>query len=85
LIECFNSSHKKIDSSLLHKSNGKGSSSSHSLVGMVIPLVFGGIKLMKNDKPFDVNGLSSPLIGQKVYLQNNTQNATVVAFCIYSR
>jgi outer membrane protein OmpA-like peptidoglycan-associated protein len=48
---------------------GISPSSSNSLVGMVMPLVFGGIKHMVNDKSLDANGLSSLLLGQKEYLQ----------------
>jgi len=48
---------------------GISPSSSNSLVGMVMPLVFGGIKHIVNDKSLDANGLSSLLLGQKEYLQ----------------
>ena len=48
---------------------GISPSSSNSLVGMVMPLVFGGIKHVVNDKSLDANGLSSLLLGQKEYLQ----------------
>jgi len=48
---------------------GISPSSSNSLVGMVMPLVFGGIKHMVSDKSLDANGLSSLLLGQKEYLQ----------------
>jgi len=55
--------------SSLASSTGISPSSSNSLVGMVMPLVFGGIKHMVNDKSLDANGLSSLLLGQKEYLQ----------------
>jgi len=48
---------------------GISPSSSNSLVGMVMPLVFCGIKHMVSDKSLDANGLSSLLLGQKEYLQ----------------
>jgi len=48
---------------------GISPSSSNSLVGMVMPLVFGGIKHLVNDKSLDANGLSNLLLGQKEYLQ----------------
>jgi outer membrane protein OmpA-like peptidoglycan-associated protein len=55
--------------SSLASSTGISPSSSNSLVGMVMPLVFGGIKHIVNDKSLDANGLSSLLLGQKEYLQ----------------
>jgi len=55
--------------SSLASSTGISPSSSNSLVGMVMPLVFGGIKHMVNDKSLDAKGLSSLLLGQKEYLQ----------------
>ncbi|BDW11436.1 hypothetical protein PSHI8_15190 [Polynucleobacter sp. SHI8] len=55
--------------SSLASTTGISPSSSNSLVGMVMPLVFGGIKHIVNDKSLDANGLSSLLLGQKEYLQ----------------
>ena len=55
--------------SALASLTGMSPSSSNSLVGMVVPLVFGGIKHIVNDKSLDANGLSSLLLGQKEYLQ----------------
>lgn len=55
--------------SALASLTGMSPSASNSLVGMVMPLVFGGIKHIVNDKSLDANGLSSLLLGQKEYLQ----------------
>ena len=55
--------------SALASVTGMNPSSSNSLLGMVVPLVFGGIKHIVNDKSLDANGLSSLLLGQKEYLQ----------------
>ena len=55
--------------SSLASTTGISPSSSNSLVGMVMPLVFGGIKHIVNDKSLDANGLSNLLLGQKEYLQ----------------
>jgi flagellar motor protein MotB len=55
--------------SSLASTTGISPSSSNSLVGMVMSLVFGGIKHIVNDKSLDANGLSNLLLGQKEYLQ----------------
>jgi outer membrane protein OmpA-like peptidoglycan-associated protein len=45
------------------------SSSSSSLIGMVMPLIFGGLKHVVNDQSLDARGLSSLLLGQKDFLK----------------
>jgi outer membrane protein OmpA-like peptidoglycan-associated protein len=49
--------------------SGISTSSANSLVGMVMPLIFGGIKHVVNDQSLDASGLSNLLLGQKDFLK----------------
>jgi outer membrane protein OmpA-like peptidoglycan-associated protein len=55
--------------SSLASGSGISSSSASSLVGMVMPMIFGGLKHVVNDKSLDAHGLSNLLLGQKDFLK----------------
>lgn len=55
--------------SSLASGSGISSSSASSLVGMVMPLIFGGLKHVVNDQSLDAHSLSNLLLGQKDFLK----------------
>jgi outer membrane protein OmpA-like peptidoglycan-associated protein len=55
--------------SALASLTGMSSGASSNLVGMAMPLIFGGLKHVVNDKSLDSTGLANLLLGQKEHLQ----------------